>query len=89
MLEAQIQNQIRDYLRSDGWLVVKCMAMSQPGWPDLLAIKDGRHLHIEVKRPGGRVSPLQTARHAEIRKHGAEVFIAYGVEDVNSYIRNL
>lgn len=89
MNEQSIQNAIREHLKGDGWLVVKCMAMSQPGWPDLLAIKDGRHLHIEVKRPGGRVSPLQVARHAEISKHGAEVFIAYGVEDVNSYIRGL
>lgn len=89
MTEQSIQNAIREHLKGDGWLVVKCMAMSQPGWPDLLAIKDGRHLHIEVKRPGGRVSPLQTARHTEISKHGAEVFIAYGVEDVNSYIRGL
>lgn len=89
MTEQSIQNAIREHLKSEGWLVVKCMAMSKPGWPDLLAIKGGRHLHIEVKRPGGRISPLQTMMHQQLQQHGAEVFIAYGVEDVNSYIRGL
>jgi Holliday junction resolvase len=87
MTEQQIQNTIREYLKSQGWLVVKCMAMSKPGWPDLMAIKKGRHLHIEVKRPGGRVSPLQTAMHGIIRQHGAEAFVAYGVEDVRRYLK--
>ena len=75
MTEAQIQTKIKNRLTLRGWLVTKLVATSTNGWPDLLAIKGGRIVFIEVKKPDGRVSGVQQIRHKMLRNHGAEVFI--------------
>lgn len=44
--------------------------------PDLIALKDGRVVFIEVKRPGQKPRPLQEYRHKKLREAGFEVIIA-------------
>lgn len=72
--ESKLQTRIRNYLTKNGWLVVKHMLTSKPGWPDLEAIKDGRTIRIEVKSEGEDAEPLQKYKHYQIRKHGGEVY---------------
>ena len=59
--ESEIQAQIRDYLRWNGWFVVKIHQSlgSYRGIADLYALRGGQHVWIEVKRPGGRQSEYQ------------------------------
>ena len=83
-LESAIQAAIRSELQGRGWLVVKCGAMSVNGWPDLVAIRGGRTVWIEVKRPGGVLSAIQMHRHNEMRKAGAEVYTVQGVAEVRA-----
>jgi len=64
--------------------VAKCGAMSVNGWPDLVAIRGGRTVWIEVKRPGGVLSAIQMHRHNEMRKQGAEVYTVQGVAEVRA-----
>lgn len=45
------------------------------GWPDLQAHKDGRTIFIECKSETGKVRPLQTFRHEQLKNAGFEVFI--------------
>lgn len=54
------------------------------GIPDIIGIigKTGRLLAIEVKKPGGRVSPEQTVFIADINARGGFAFVAYSVDDV-------
>lgn len=75
MLEKQIQNKVRKHLSDHGWIVVKIMTCSMPGWPDLQAHKNGRTIFIECKAPGKIPSPLQIHRHEMLRAAGFEVFI--------------
>lgn len=83
-LESAIQAAIRSELQGRGWLVTKCGAMSVNGWPDLVAIRGGRTVWIEVKRPGGVLSAIQMHRHNEMRKAGAEVYTVQGVAEVRA-----
>jgi len=57
--------------------------MSYPkGISDILGVYKGRFLAIEVKRPGGRVSPEQRAFIERINDEGGIGFVAYSVDDV-------
>ena len=52
------------------------------GVPDILACVNSIFVAIEVKRPGGIVSPLQTYNIDEIKRNGGVAIVAYRVEDV-------
>ncbi len=41
--------------------------------PDLMALKEGRTLFVEVKRPGGKPTPLQVVRMQKLRDAGFRV----------------
>lgn len=50
-----------------------------PGWPDLYAVGPaGRAIHVECKRPGGKLSDAQVAMLRELRAAGA---VAVMVDD--------
>ncbi len=74
-MEQQVQTKIKNKLKADGWLVVKLIKTSMNGIPDLLALKGGRAVFIEVKQKGGKASPLQIERINQLRAAGFEAQI--------------
>ena len=54
--ENDVKKQVKDYLDIMGWFNFPLTAGmgSYKGVPDRIAIKDGRVLFIEIKRPGGK-----------------------------------
>jgi len=91
MREKNIENQIKRYLDRLGcwYMKVHGSAFQKAGVPDLIACIGGRFVGIEVKRPGGRVSPLQKLNIEEIQRSGGVAFVAYSVEDVRREIEKL
>lgn len=75
MLESKIQSKIVKKLTEDGWLVIKLIRTSVSGVPDLMCLKEGKTMFIEVKQPKGVLSEIQQYRIAELRREGFEVFI--------------
>ncbi len=81
LTEKQIQAQIVEYLRWHGWFVSEIRERysngtgrySDPGIPDIVAIKNGRTIWLEVKTPKGKVRPSQIKWHEECIKHGGKV----------------
>lgn len=68
---------------------------SLPGCPDLIACLPAtiswdyvpaRFLAVEVKRPSGKVTPLQAKAHARLARAGALVIVARSVEDVRAVL---
>ena len=84
MKEKDIRNQIQDYLRIKGWFVYYNLAGlgSYPGLSDLVAIKNGKVVHIEVKTPTGKLSEYQQKFRDDVEAHGGEYVVARKVEDV-------
>lgn len=82
--ESGIRRQIQDYLRWNGWTVLYHLQGlgSMKGMSDLQALKDGRAVFIEVKRPGGRQSEAQKKFQELVEKAGFEYILAKSVEDV-------
>jgi len=57
------------------------------GVSDILGVlPGGRFLAVEVKRPGGKISPQQLDFISNIRDSGGLAFIAYDVEDVQKQL---
>ena len=79
MLEKQVQSKVVKKLKESGWMVVKIMSCSLPGWPDLQALKNGKVIFIEVKAPGNVATPLQRVRHDQLRQAGFDVYV---IDDV-------
>ena len=88
ILESTIQSKIIKWLKSEGYFVTKLMGTSTNGIPDVMAIKDGRTLFVEVKRPGREADPLQAYRIQELINYGAIAFVAHSVEEVKANIDN-
>ena len=54
-----------------------------PGCPDVIGwLKDGRFMAIEVKRPGGELTPAQAAFLAKAANDGCFTLVARSVDDV-------
>lgn len=85
-LERQIQARIVKRLASSGYMVVKIGLCSAPGFPDIMALKDGKAVFVEVKRPGQKPRPLQDYRMSQLRAKGFAVIVADGVEAVEGLV---
>ena len=75
MTEQQIQKTIIDKLTQQGWHVVKIMKCNKNGTPDLIACKENETVWVEVKKPGGKLSPLQEYTIKEMRAKGLKVIV--------------
>jgi Holliday junction resolvase len=83
MKESFIQRQIIVKLESWGWMVVKLIQTNTNGIPDLMAIRNGKTVFIEVKRDGEQPAPLQKHRLNQINDKGILAFWADNAEDIN------
>lgn len=82
--EGDILKQVRQYLRLKGWLVYRMQQGlgAHRGFPDLVAVKAGQVLFIEVKTRTGRLSQYQEQFRDEITEQGCRYIVARCVEDV-------
>jgi hypothetical protein len=51
------------------------------GTPDLLIVASGRAHFLELKAPGGRLTDVQRACHDALRRAGAEIATAFGLDE--------
>ena len=78
-MESKEQTKIKKYLEKDGWIVVKTIQLSESGYPDLFAFRDGAVLFIEVKREkGGRLSEIQKYRIEQLIAQSFVVLVSHG-----------
>lgn len=75
MKEQQLQTKIKNRLKKEGWEVIKLIKTSHNGIPDLLALRNGEAMFIEVKQEKGVVSALQKARMEQLKSLGFTVKI--------------
>ena len=68
--ESKRQSKIINQLTKEGWLCVKLIKTNKNGIPDLMCLRDGITIFIEVKRPNGKLSELQKIRINQLRDLG-------------------
>lgn len=74
-LESSITKSIVALAKSRGWWTFKIAGgpMQTSGIPDLLCVKSGKAVFLEVKQPGKNPTELQKQRMHEIRNTGGAV----------------
>ncbi len=87
--ETIIKKEIKDYLRLTKWFCFHLMAGigAYAGAPDLIAIKNGIVLFIEVKTKNGKMSPGQIKFRADIGNHRGYYILAREYEDIARYLK--
>ena len=51
-----------------------------------LKIKAARHVWVEYKRPGQKLTALQERKHAHLREQGAEVYVCHSTEETREVL---
>lgn len=89
--EATIMNNIRKALKERGCYVIKTHGsqFSIAGMPDLLVIRAGRIVFLEVKQPGEIATPRQLAEHEKIRKTMTRVEVVTSVSEALDAVNEL
>lgn len=82
--ETALKNACKQYLALQGWdsLPLTAGLGSVPGMPDRLAMRAGRVVALEFKRPGGKLSPAQEAMQARWEAAGCTYLVVRSVEDL-------
>ena len=85
MKEASIENDILEYLNYMGGMFWRSHTGKNlpcvPGVPDIIGVKNGKFVAVEVKRPGQKPTVQQVAFMARLKACGARVFIATSVAE--------
>lgn len=84
MRESEIQRQIIERLGKSGWLVVKLERTNWNGIPDLLCLRNGVAIFIEVKAEKGVVAELQKHRLETLNRLGFYAIVARSVNDIQT-----
>ena len=64
------------------WLKLAGSPMQKRGVPDLLIIYKSRVVFVELKAPGGKLTPLQAQRIREIKAAGGEAVVCWTADEV-------
>ncbi len=85
MLESAIQRKIIVWLEKNGWFVLKIIASNKPGIMDLLILKEGDYIWIEVKQPKKKPTPLQEYQKRKIIEYGGKVICVTSLNEIVSH----
>lgn len=86
LLESTIQKKITKKLQLHGWLVCKIIQCTLNGFPDLMCLKDGGVVFIEVKSSTGKPSPLQLYRHQQLKEYNFTTLIINDVQQLPEFM---
>jgi len=81
-MESKIQAKIKARFENAGWIVVKLIQTNCNGIPDLMCLKAGKTVFVEVKQPGKKQTELQQFRHDQLTENGFQVFILSSEKDI-------
>lgn len=72
-----------------GALTYKFVSPGRAGVPDRIVVLRGRVGFLELKAPLGKLSPLQRAELARLRRHGALAGVARTEAEVDAFLDDL
>jgi hypothetical protein len=88
VLERDVEADIVKWAKKNGWLVRKFVSPGLRGVADRFFLKDGRHVFLEIKRPGKEPTEQQAKRAREIRAYGGESHWVDNLEDAIGVLRD-
>jgi Holliday junction resolvase len=61
-------------MEAHGWMAIKLIQTNTNGIPDLMCLREGQCVFVEVKAKGKKSSPLQVYVQEKLRNAGVNVF---------------
>ncbi len=87
MTEKAIENYFKTEIKKRGGLAIKLNSMSVSGLPDRMVLLPNSIIFFaELKRPGGKARPLQSAVHRILENLGFDVYVIDSKEQVKEVI---
>jgi hypothetical protein len=84
ILERDLEGYFSKQCKKYGLLTLKLNVRFQRGWPDrIVPLENGEVLWVELKRPGGVLSPMQEKVHDELMARGHKVFVIDSKEGID------
>ena len=80
--EAAIQRMVMKALEGAGWTCVKLIQTNVNGMPDLLCLRGGVTMFIEVKSEKGKASKLQLHRIQQLKMNGFGAYVVSSVKQL-------
>lgn len=80
--EAAIQRQVMKALEGAGWTCVKLIQTNLNGMPDLMCLRGGMTMFIEVKSETGKASKLQLHRIHQLKMNGFGAYVVSSVKQL-------
>jgi Holliday junction resolvase len=71
---SNFQTKTINKLKKNGWKVLKLIRLNESGYPDLLALKEGKAIFVECKEKKDTLKPLQAYRIKELNEIGFTAF---------------
>lgn len=89
MLEKTIENYFARRVKELGGRSYKFKSPSHRGVSDrIVALPNGVVWFVEIKRPGGKVSPLQEVFARDMQALGQRYACVWSIKDVDEWIKN-
>lgn len=90
MLEKTLEAKLRTEVKRAGGLALKFISPGKAGVPDrLVLLPGGRVYFVEMKRPGGKLRPLQRKVIQDFRKLGFKTFVIDSANSIQDFIHIL
>ena len=89
MEEQKLQRNLTVFFEKNGFLVVKLIKTTCNGIPDLMLLKNGKTIFIEVKKDNKtKARPLQLYRINQLKKLGFECYVigSFDVDLLNEIV---
>lgn len=87
MKEKTIEQKLITAVKSAGGIAPKLVSPGFDGLPDrMVLLPEGRIGFVEVKAPGRKPRPLQTARHRSLRRLGFKVYVLDDPEQIGGIL---
>ncbi len=89
--ETDIKRAVKEYLQWHGWFVFPVIQGlgAYRGISDLIALKAGETLFIEIKTPAGRLSAAQEVFQSDITAHDGVYIVVRGIEDIERVLHDV
>ena len=88
MREKEVETYLVKRVKDSGGKAYKWVSPGNDGVPDRIVIMPGgKVIFVELKAPGGKLRPLQEAKHAELRKLKQKVFVLGDKSEVDAFIK--
>jgi len=87
ILERDLEGYFAKQCKKKGLMTLKLNVRFSRGWPDrIVVLENGQVMWVELKRPGGKLSPLQVKVHLELHKWKQEVYVVDSKEGVDNVL---